>query len=246
MQIGGDWLSVGNLNADRIPDVIASSVYFNGTTVANLSEGPKKWKFLLTDGDDRGAQWSPEGPNSGSRWRLVDDSPTVTAPAPPPMTTNHGDTSDPDAQNNGRAADAGAMAVAGAAEVHDSDELGAIQPGAPAGNGDGKFAPHERSVLPTPQDLRMGEWPGARSYRRRARGSWRSTRTAPSGAMRSKSHDLPVWRAPNRSRTLPREAAGSEGEGAGGPGGPSASLGAGSSLCRAIPRGFVEDDNIRG
>ena len=51
MQIGGDWLSVGNLNADRIPDVIASSVYFNGTTVANLSEGPKKWKFLLTDGD---------------------------------------------------------------------------------------------------------------------------------------------------------------------------------------------------
>jgi hypothetical protein len=51
IQIGGDWLSVGNLNADRVLDVIASSVYFNGTTVANLSEGPKKWKFLLTDGD---------------------------------------------------------------------------------------------------------------------------------------------------------------------------------------------------
>ncbi len=50
-RVGGDWLSVGNLNGDRIPDVIASSVYFNGSNVANVSEGPKKWKFLLTDGD---------------------------------------------------------------------------------------------------------------------------------------------------------------------------------------------------
>jgi hypothetical protein len=51
VRIGGDWLSIGHFNSDKYADVIGSSVYYNGTTIANLSDGPKKWKFLLSDGD---------------------------------------------------------------------------------------------------------------------------------------------------------------------------------------------------
>lgn len=50
-KIGGDWLSVGNFNADRYPDFIASSVFFSATQVVHLSDGPKKWNVLVTDGD---------------------------------------------------------------------------------------------------------------------------------------------------------------------------------------------------
>jgi hypothetical protein len=51
VKIGGDWLSVGHFNADRYPDIIASSVYKHATQVVNLSDGPKKWKTVPTDGD---------------------------------------------------------------------------------------------------------------------------------------------------------------------------------------------------
>src|SRR5207244_4187787 len=43
--------AVGNFNDDKIPDILSSSNYLNGTTVVHMSEGPKKWKYLLTDGD---------------------------------------------------------------------------------------------------------------------------------------------------------------------------------------------------
>jgi len=51
VRIGGDWLSVGHFTSHKWADVIGSSVYYNGTTIANVSDGPKKWKFLLSDGD---------------------------------------------------------------------------------------------------------------------------------------------------------------------------------------------------
>lgn len=44
-QFGGDWLSVGNFNGDAYPDLLASSVYFNGPDVLWMSDGGKrKWK----------------------------------------------------------------------------------------------------------------------------------------------------------------------------------------------------------
>jgi FG-GAP-like repeat len=46
-QFGSDWLAVGDFNGDGIPDFAGSSVYFNGTEILYLSEGPKspkKWK----------------------------------------------------------------------------------------------------------------------------------------------------------------------------------------------------------
>jgi hypothetical protein len=51
VHVGGDWLSVGNLNDDRYPDIIASSVFYNATQVAHLSTGPEKWELAPTDGD---------------------------------------------------------------------------------------------------------------------------------------------------------------------------------------------------
>jgi len=49
--IGGDWLSVGNFNGDRVPDFVVSSVYFSSWDVVHLSEGPKRWKAVASDGD---------------------------------------------------------------------------------------------------------------------------------------------------------------------------------------------------
>jgi hypothetical protein len=51
VRIGGDWLSVGDFNGDRVPDFIASSVFFGSWEVVQLSDGPKKWKPLASDGD---------------------------------------------------------------------------------------------------------------------------------------------------------------------------------------------------
>jgi len=50
-KIGGDWLSVGNFNGDKVPDFVASSVYFGSWDVIHLSEGPNRWKKLPSDGD---------------------------------------------------------------------------------------------------------------------------------------------------------------------------------------------------
>ena len=49
--IGGDWLSIGNFNSDRYPDLIASSIYLGANQVAHLSVGPKKWKTFEADGE---------------------------------------------------------------------------------------------------------------------------------------------------------------------------------------------------
>jgi hypothetical protein len=43
-QFGGDWLGVGNFNGDAYPDFIGSSVYFNGSDILWMSDGPRKWK----------------------------------------------------------------------------------------------------------------------------------------------------------------------------------------------------------
>lgn len=41
--VGGDWLSTGDFNGDRIPDFIGASVYFNGPDTLYVSNGPLKW-----------------------------------------------------------------------------------------------------------------------------------------------------------------------------------------------------------
>lgn len=35
----GDWLAVGNFNNDRFPDFVASTIYFNGTSIVHMSQG---------------------------------------------------------------------------------------------------------------------------------------------------------------------------------------------------------------
>jgi hypothetical protein len=46
MQLGGDYLSVGNFNGDKYPDFAGASNYFNGTDILFSSQGPKKWKSV--------------------------------------------------------------------------------------------------------------------------------------------------------------------------------------------------------
>jgi FG-GAP-like repeat len=47
--VGGDWLGVANLNGDRFPDFIGSSVYFNGISTIWVSKG-KPSSYELLDG----------------------------------------------------------------------------------------------------------------------------------------------------------------------------------------------------
>jgi hypothetical protein len=43
----GDWLAAGNFNGDKYPDFLASTIYFNGTSVVHLSQNaPKKYDFF--------------------------------------------------------------------------------------------------------------------------------------------------------------------------------------------------------
>jgi FG-GAP-like repeat len=51
VRIGGDWLSWGHFNGDRVPDFVASSVYFGSWDVFHLSEGANNWKPAASDGD---------------------------------------------------------------------------------------------------------------------------------------------------------------------------------------------------
>jgi hypothetical protein len=51
VRVGGDWVSVGNFNGDRYPDVLVASVYYGSTGVVEMSDGPKKWKPMFSDGD---------------------------------------------------------------------------------------------------------------------------------------------------------------------------------------------------
>lgn len=45
--MSGDWLAAGNFNGDKYPDFVASTIYFNGTSIIQLSQGePKKYDFF--------------------------------------------------------------------------------------------------------------------------------------------------------------------------------------------------------
>lgn len=50
-KVGGDWVSTGDFNGDRYPDVLVASVFYGSTGVVEMSDGPKKWKPLFSDGD---------------------------------------------------------------------------------------------------------------------------------------------------------------------------------------------------
>ncbi|MGZ7078949.1 MAG: FG-GAP repeat domain-containing protein [Thermoanaerobaculia bacterium] len=51
LDFGGDSLSVGDLNGDKVPDFIGSSVYFGNQDVMYLSQmGKPKWKNFQSDG----------------------------------------------------------------------------------------------------------------------------------------------------------------------------------------------------
>lgn len=42
-ELSGDWLAAGNLNGDKIPDIVGSSLFFNSADPIYLSEGKNKW-----------------------------------------------------------------------------------------------------------------------------------------------------------------------------------------------------------
>ena len=46
----GDWLAVGNFNNDRFPDFVASTIYFNGTSIVHMSQGQAKKYDFFWDG----------------------------------------------------------------------------------------------------------------------------------------------------------------------------------------------------
>jgi len=46
----GDWLAVGNFNNDRFPDFVASTIYFNGTSIVHMSQGEAKKYDWYWDG----------------------------------------------------------------------------------------------------------------------------------------------------------------------------------------------------
>jgi FG-GAP-like repeat len=51
VKFGGDWVTVANLNGDKYPDIVASSVFFGSNTIVYLSEAAGKWKVYESDGD---------------------------------------------------------------------------------------------------------------------------------------------------------------------------------------------------
>ena len=46
MRVGGDYLTVGNFNGDKYPDVAGGSIYMGSPDIIYLSKGPKKWSVL--------------------------------------------------------------------------------------------------------------------------------------------------------------------------------------------------------
>lgn len=44
--VGGDWMTVGDFNADKIPDFAGSSVFFNSNQTLYLSNAKKGWSML--------------------------------------------------------------------------------------------------------------------------------------------------------------------------------------------------------
>jgi hypothetical protein len=51
IRTGGDWLTAGNFNGDRIPDFLVGSVYYGSWDVVFLSKGPGQWAPYASDGD---------------------------------------------------------------------------------------------------------------------------------------------------------------------------------------------------
>lgn len=51
VKIGGDWVTVANLDGDKYPDIVTSSVFFGSTEILNLSKGAGKWSPVASDGD---------------------------------------------------------------------------------------------------------------------------------------------------------------------------------------------------
>jgi hypothetical protein len=43
-KFGGDFMTVGNFNGDKLPDFIGASVFFNATEIIYLSDGAKSWR----------------------------------------------------------------------------------------------------------------------------------------------------------------------------------------------------------
>ena len=52
VQVGGDWISVGNFNGDRYPDMFVASAYYSSTEELQLSDGPNKWTRFASNGND--------------------------------------------------------------------------------------------------------------------------------------------------------------------------------------------------
>lgn len=44
LTLGGDWMELADLNGDEYPDIVGSSVYYNGRTLVHLSKGPAEWE----------------------------------------------------------------------------------------------------------------------------------------------------------------------------------------------------------
>jgi FG-GAP-like repeat len=51
IKTGGDWLTTGNFNGDKIPDFFLGSIFYGSWDVAFLSKGPKKWEPVPSNGD---------------------------------------------------------------------------------------------------------------------------------------------------------------------------------------------------
>ncbi len=45
-RVGGDYLAMGNLNGDKVPDFIAGSIYMGSPDIIYMSKGPKTWSLL--------------------------------------------------------------------------------------------------------------------------------------------------------------------------------------------------------
>lgn len=46
LTLGGDWLALGDLNGDGLPDIVSSSVYFGGQALFHLNAGGDKWTTI--------------------------------------------------------------------------------------------------------------------------------------------------------------------------------------------------------
>src|SRR5206468_9349055 len=49
--VGGDYLAAGKFNDDKVPDFVASSVFFQGTELIYRSTAANKWEPVPSDGE---------------------------------------------------------------------------------------------------------------------------------------------------------------------------------------------------